>query len=187
MVLGEYRASLHNRDIYWRIPGDPSEEIVHWAKLETEKIEVPDSDDNQETTHGTEVSTGTGTCLLDAVAAMQPLEKVNMQAAGGDDQSPQPKRQKTTTVNAPKDLSGENFRHFRPVSDGQHGHQVACSVTSALRPLLAPPEKRTCAVCCALMYPAIELKQADLEHLVCDVCARPVLKSGHEFWVVWQM
>lgn len=112
LVLGEYRASLHNRDIYWRIPGDPSEEIVHWAKLETEKIEVPDSDDNQETTHGTEVSTGTGTCLLDAVAAMQPLEKVNMQAAGGDDQSPQPKRQKNNNSQCTQGFVWGEFSTF---------------------------------------------------------------------------
>ena len=54
-------------------------------------------------------------------------------------------------------------------------------MTSALKPLLAPPgEKRTCAVCCALLYPAIELKHAALEHLVCDVCACPAQKgSGH--------
>lgn len=187
LVLGEYRASLHKCDIYWRIPGDPSEEIVHWAKLEmTDKVEVPDSDDNQETNHGTEISTGTGTFLLEhEVSAMQAPEKTNMHpqtAIGGDDQSPRPKRQKKTIVNAPKDLPGDNFQYFRPVSDGQHGHQIARgSVTSALKPLLAPPEeKRTCAVCCALMYPAIELKHAALEHLVCDVCACPAQKgSGH--------
>ena len=38
------------------------------------------------------------------------------------------------------------------------------------------------------MYPAIELKHAALEHLVCDVCACPALEgSGHEFWVAWQV
>ena len=197
LVLGEYRASLNKRDIYWRIPGDPSEEIVHWAKLEivTDKIEVPDSDDSQKTSHGTEISTGKGTCLLDLheVIAMQAPEKTNMQpqtAIESDHQSPRPKRQKETLVNAPKDLPKDNFRYVRTVSDGQHGHQVARGgVTSALKPLLAPPEeKRTCAVCCALMYPAIELKHAVLEHLVCDVCACPALKwSGHEFWVAWRV
>lgn len=117
LVLGEYRASLHKCDIYWRIPGDPSEEIVHWAKLEmTDKVEVPDSDDNQETNHGTEISTGTGTFLLEhEVSAMQAPEKTNMHpqtAIGGDDQSPRPKRQKKQQSMHPRICLGTIFNIF---------------------------------------------------------------------------
>ena len=199
LVLGEYRASLHESHLYWRIPEDPSEETVHWAKLqitEIDKIEIQDSDEGQEIEQEDKQNVSKRTSVMrGGLMPLQDSETIDMCSQTSGDRIVRPKRRTS------KEMAGDICRP----SEGRQVTKRFCNrgskeilpqgaqsrktsaksdgVTLALRPLLAPLGTRTCAVCCAVMHSAVELKQAAaFHHLVCDVCACPA-QSGHEFWV----